>query len=229
MDSFLDLIFIPKCMFCSSVGRYICSSCLLKMSILEENLCVVCGCPSEHGFTHQGCKTPGSPSQLLTVFNYCTLVRTVIKRSKYKNKEFLGLKIISELGAELCKEELVLLSDYLLVPVPISRARLKDRGFNQVETIVKAISKRTGQKVKMKLIQRSMDTKAQYTYTRKERFANVAGVFTVSLEFEKFVLGRKFLVVDDICTSGATLLEASKVLYKYGAKDVKCFALSKKL
>lgn len=216
-------------MFCSVMGRYICSTCLAKMKTLSEEYCVVCGKESENGITHSRCRSSGTPSQLYSAFEYTSLVRAVIKRSKYKSKEFLGLKIITELAAELCKEELSKFTSYVVIPIPVSAIRLKDRGFNQVETIVKVISKRNGNKVKLGLLKRITDSIAQYSNTRKERFANVSGVFEVEKSQKNLVADQKFLLVDDICTSGATLLEASKVLYKYGAKDVKCFALSKKL
>jgi len=72
---------------------------------------------------------------------------------------------------------------------------------------------------------RKKDTPHQTTFDRESRFKNVENAFKVNKKVE----GVNILLVDDICTTGATFLEASKLLMNAGAISVECFALSKKL
>ena len=75
------------------------------------------------------------------------------------------------------------------------------------------------------ILTRIKDKHAQHDLSRPDRFKNIEGSFASS----ERVKGKKIILVDDICTTGATFLEASKVLFEHGAADVKCFALSKKV
>ncbi|RJR26837.1 ComF family protein [candidate division WWE3 bacterium] len=199
------------------------------MVTMEYSECLVCGKFSEDGTTHLSCRNDVVPSSFVSVFKYCSLVRSVIRRAKYARREFLGLRIISEAAAEIVKEEFSQMTKYVLIPVPISDERLRTRGFNQVTTITKALSKKTSMVVNTRILLRNVDSRPQYTNNRLDRYDNVKGAFSIRKGHENLVTHGKFLLADDICTSGATLLEASKTLYENGASDVKCFALSRKV
>jgi competence protein ComFC len=238
MDNLLNILFTPKCLFCGAVGKFFCESCLADCEVMHTQRCIVCDKPSPKGITHVACaglrkfQTTKAPSQLICFFIYENKVRECIKKSKYGAKQFLALKDLSRAGANLFVhdpsfgEMYKALAGYTLVPVPISRLKEKSRGFNQVDAIVSEISKVTKLQKQNSILTRIKDTKAQHSNTRAERFANVKEAFYAQLDD---VAGKKFVVVDDICTSGATLLEAAGVLYEAGAVDVKCLALSKKL
>ena len=134
-----------------------------------------------------------------------------------KRLSFEGVNIVYEWGYGF--------NDFIAVSIPVSKQKEKVRGFNQVDVISKVFAKRFKIPVDNSILSRTKDKKAQHALSRRERFENISGSFTSN---EK-VKDKKIVLIDDICTSGATFLEASRVLYESGAADVRCFALSKRL
>jgi len=138
----------------------------------------------------------------------------------------MALKILAKEMASLAYNFEKDLTDFTVVPIPVSKKREKTRGFNQVKIISEEIAKKFNLKIENSILARKKETDVQHKHGREERFKNLEEAFTAN---PKKVSGKKIVLVDDILTSGATFLEASKTLYKAGAKEVKCFALSKKI
>ena len=114
----------------------------------------------------------------------------------------------------------------LLIPVPISKNNLKERGFNQSELIVKEIKKLDTEnffEFSSDSIFKIKDTPHQSKLkNRAKRLKNLDGCFSVNVDIVK---GRNIIIVDDVITTGATMSEISKTLKKAGAKKVIGFAL----
>ena len=116
--------------------------------------------------------------------------------------------------------------EVVCVPIPLSKEKYSNRGFNQALLIALTLAKGYKLTIDESLLTRIKGTKAQHAINREERFRNVSGCFGAP---EERVEGKRILLVDDICTTGSTFLEAAKTLYRAGAREVRCFALSKKL
>lgn len=227
MDNLLNKIFIPKCLFCNETGSVFCDNCISTCNLLETQNCLVCDRPAINGHTHEKCKTQYTPIQFLSVYKYEKMVRECIKESKYHKKEFMALKKLTNEGIILLKETGVDFSKFTCVPIPISNKRNKERGFNQTELIAEIFAKRFNLKINTKILKRAKDTIAQHTFGRKDRFKNLSGAFVADIKEISLTQHKNFLLIDDISTTGATFLEATKTLYLGGAKEVKCFSLSK--
>ena len=167
----------------------------------------------------------GYPSQLISPFIYADKVRDCIRKSKYSSRLFASLKRLSFEGVNIVYEWGYSFDDFVVVPIPVSKQKEKLRGFNQADIISKIFAKRFNLIMDFSILARVKDKHAQHDLSRADRFKNIKGSF-VSNEKAK---GKKIILVDDICTTGATFLEASKVLFENGAVDVKCFSLSKRL
>ncbi len=102
-----------------------------------------------------------------------------------------------------------------IVPVPLSRTRLRERGYNQAELIANHIAKIT-EKNLLNVLKRIKHTQAQANLSRKERIENVREAFVA----DNKVNGLRIIVIDDVFTTGSTLNECAKALYKKGAKEV---------
>jgi ComF family protein len=107
-------------------------------------------------------------------------------------------------------------------PVPLHARKLRQRGFNQAEMIAQAALKLkpAGEKLTMnaKILQRRRETESQIGLTRHQRRENIRGAFVVA--DPSAVLGRKFLLVDDVYTTGTTVWECARVLRRAGASKV---------
>jgi ComF family protein len=112
-----------------------------------------------------------------------------------------------------------------IVPIPLSLKKKRYRGFNQAKIISDVISKAYHIPYQNSILTRQKNTRAQHRLNKNERLKNIKGAFKVVAD----ISDKRILVVDDICTTGATLIESSRVLYEAGAREVSAFTLSKRL
>jgi len=149
------------------------------------------------------------------VFENDKELQHIIHALKYNKKFRVGI-YLGELLAESLKQQ-----DWqidLIIPVPIHHLKKAERGYNQSDFIVKGLSK--GMKIPYSLstIKRVRFTETQTDLNLNERAKNVENAF--KLRKPKKLKGKNILLVDDVITTGATILECAKVLVNYGAKTV---------
>lgn len=106
----------------------------------------------------------------------------------------------------------------VIVPVPLHFRRLRSRGFNQAALLARGISRKTGWPLRAVALRRGVDTRSLAGLSVRERRREVRGVMAVRRR--TVVEGRRVLLVDDVCTSGATAEECCRVLRKSGALEV---------
>jgi len=104
-----------------------------------------------------------------------------------------------------------------LIPIPLGKKRLKERGYNQVAMIAKPLSIQLGLKYLPKALSRARETRSQVGLSAMERQENVRSAF---LADDLKMSGRIVLLIDDVATTGATLSSAAEALYTSGARDV---------
>jgi len=138
--------------------------------------------------------------------------------------EFASLKRLADAGTTFASKTGLWYDDFVIVSIPLSKRKEKDRGFNQVDHISKLLSEKMYLKIQNSILTRVKDTSSQHGFGRKKRSENMKDAFKVN---KKLVKDKKIVLVDDICTTGATFLSATKALYEVGAKEVRCFSLSR--
>lgn len=225
MEKLVDLIFPRKCVFCGRYFKMICVECLRMCRVNFDENCIVCDLPSTNGNTHKTCFKELLPTNLFCCFEHVGYVEKCIKMSKYSFKEFAVLKELSEEGMiiALSVNQANEYKNFVVVPIPLNKKRMRSRGFNQSEIIGNILSREFELKMNTKLLKRVKNTITQTGINREERAKNVDKAFIADV----LVKGLNVLLIDDVCTTGATLIEASKALYEAGALEVKCFALAK--
>jgi len=128
--------------------------------------------------------------------------------------------MLSEAIARLREPELA--ADVVVVPVPLHRRKLRQRGFNQTELIAKEALKLQPWKGRLSLgpsvLERRRETQSQTGLTRHQRRENMRGAFVVVRSEE--IAGREILLVDDVFTTGTTVSECARVLRRAGASKV---------
>ena len=233
-----DLILPYRCMLCGGVSDsedrfenydalyrqlydrdpelHLCGKCLSDLiSNEEQGRCLLC---LSNPIENDPC--PGLPLYLL--FPYKGIIEQAVPKIKFGRKIELARFFGCVLGSAL--KDVGLNAD-LIVPMPLSQERLEERGFNQASEIAYPVSKLTGIRFAEDCLIRVRDTKRQSEITDKNlRANNVSGAFGVSELWD--VTGMTVIIVDDVATTGATLHEAAKALYKAGASKVLCVALA---
>jgi ComF family protein len=112
----------------------------------------------------------------------------------------------------------------ILVPVPLHWLRLKHRGFNQSEVVARQLAKWAGVNISYKALKRVRRTKTQQELPKAQRLLNVQNVFRAD---PLIVRGKPIILVDDVCTSGATILSCAQALYDAGASAVMALTIAK--
>ncbi len=187
----LSFLFPQKCLGCGKENEIICQECLERVD---------------------------SPTLIKTknVFAAADYNDKVIKRAVWLLK-YRKIKTAAEPLAELIRARIAkeIKPDSLLIPIPLSPKRLKERGFNQSELIAKRLSDNVATNCLCKI--RETDSQVSLK-NRKERLNNLNGCFDV--QNPELVFGKNIILIDDVSTTGATISEATRVLRGSGAKSV---------
>ncbi|MEK7592875.1 MAG: phosphoribosyltransferase family protein, partial [Patescibacteria group bacterium] len=181
-----------------------------------ETICPVCGKSAMMGLTHPYCTTRHGIDGLTSFFHYAGPIRNFVQQIKYK---FVS-DMVSIFVSQIPQSRINALShlrynDVVIIPIPLHPRRLRHRGFNQAEKISECLSKRMSLPVGKNLLRRAKYTKPQVEKrTREERMKHMEDVFTVDTKHAVKIKG--VFLVDDVCTTGATLRSAAYVLKKAG-------------
>ncbi|HUQ84894.1 MAG TPA: ComF family protein [Candidatus Limnocylindrales bacterium] len=219
----LDFIFPKRCVNCRKIGTYICPNCFTYISFNETGTCIVCQRPSIGGLTHPICRGKYTPDGVFSSLVYIGVVKKLVYKFKY-NPNLTDLKsTLLDLFHEgiIQKEAFYKLLDQesVLVPIPLSRSRMRKRGYNQAMILAKGIGEKWDISV-IDCLERTRDTKTQVGLSKEEREKNIKGAFRIKPVFAKASWGKQVFLVDDVVTSGSTIKEASKILKKAGVEKV---------
>lgn len=226
----LDTVFPIKCVGCGRLPQnnrqgYLCKKCIRSIKIKKQFECIVCKSSSPLGQTCHNCKISNHLDQLLIVADYNNpLVVKIVKTFKYR----LVTDLIEPISL-LLKKYIIWLSTQkkynlnfdnpLIIPIPLFYRRFNWRGFNQAELIAKSLADMIQQDYQPNILLRIKESKPQADISEKtERLKNPNNVFRISdnISFKD----KTIILVDDICTTGATLNECAKILKEAGAKKV---------
>jgi len=225
LKAIADILFPKYCLVCGKPGFSICSYCKKKLipSIPE---CYLCRRISNGYKTHSNCKKDLSLDFLFYAWRYTSISSGLIKVLKYKG----AFNIQNELG-ELLKERLLqtkFLENFknpLLIPLPLHKKRLKERGFNQTELIGIEISRLFNIPYDTSLLKRDLYSSPQAKKDVMER--QVLDKRTFSFDHSKYLKdykSKEIILVDDVITTGTTLDIACKAIKKSN-KDIKVSAI----
>lgn len=218
-----------KCIICdkelSKNTHYaLCESCFNGLPKNNKKTCQKCGQPILNtSATHcLACKTdPPKFTQSFSPLLYKAPVTNLIKQFKYDNKKYLAETLGNFLVQEYIERNL---NCDIVVPVPLHEKRLKQRGFNQAELLANQLNVKLNIEVNSNILTRVKNTKTQTVLSKEERQDNVSDAFKV-LD-KQTVKNKVVLLIDDVYTTGSTLNECAKVLFKAGAKKVYAITLS---
>lgn len=144
-------------------------------------------------------------------------LQSIVHALKYDGMTSLGVELGRKLGERL-RAEIPIEKYDGVIPVPLHRAKCRERGYNQSDFIGKGIQEVTGLPVFQSVLHRKRFTKSQTELDAAERKMNVSGAFDLHKGFD--VSGRSFVLVDDVITTGATIEACAAALKEHDARYV---------
>jgi competence protein ComFC len=221
----LDFLFPQRCVGCGGEGSFLCEACQRSLPRISPPVCPRCGRPEANGQLCSGCaEWSAAIDGIRSPFRFEGVVREAVHQLKYRNLRAL-VPSLSEMLDDYLKT-LTLPAD-VLVPVPLHRKRLRERGYNQSLLLARGLGRLNSLPVVDNCLIRRKNTPPQArTSTVEERRDNVVGVFDCR---DGRLRGRQVLLIDDVATSGATLDACAAVLKASGAVSVWALVLAREV
>ena len=222
----VNFLFPVTCVVCGNDLPYddyyrICDECAGKIKLIDGHYCKKCGLDLPDGGEHcYSCvKKPNYYFEnIRAACVYKDVAKNLIHKLKYSEREYINRiigRMMERTAVAVAAETNV---DYIVF-VPMHKLKEYLRGYNQAELIARKISEVINKPI-LKGLRRGRITKAQYRLKKDERQENVAGCFKLKENMKYVVKGKNLLLIDDVCTTCATMNECSKVLRRAGAAKV---------
>jgi competence protein ComFC len=213
-----DFIYPPVCLVCAELlsedKTRVCSSCWNSFTRIE---------PSHPTWIE--IKSKFNAEGLVTNIISCYLfekegkLQEVIHQLKYQGIKSHGIKLGEEVGIKMMSTDSYIGADFL-IPIPLHSLKKRERGYNQSELICKGISNKTSIPVANSIIIRNKYTQTQTKLTLDERKINMSDAFIINPKYTDKAKQKKFILVDDVITTGATINSCAKTLLEHNAKTV---------
>jgi len=207
----LDILFPPRCVFCAALlykgSKGICPECLEKLPLTGNHA-------SQKGQFYSLCVSP---------LYYEDDVRESLLRYKFKSSTGYA-EHYGKLMAECVRKELSGRYDFISW-VPLSKKRLKERGYDQARLLAEALAGELDAELKGSLEKTRNSPKQSTMGSPEKRRANISGAYRVT--DRALVEGKRILLIDDIITSGSTLAECARMLRQSGAAEVVCATVAR--
>lgn len=222
LGSLLDLLFPPRCVVCRQVGTWLCPECIHRLPRLSGPVCHRCGTPIPNGTLCRTCReAPLRLEGIRSVAPFRGPARATIHYLKYRHARQLA-EPLGELMARYWQENP--LPAEVIVPVPLHPSRLRRRGYNQAALLAWALGRRIGLPVDEDALCRVRATASQMRLKGADRRRNVENAFHCPTDRLR---GCRVLLVDDVCTTGATLEACADALREGGARQVWALTLAR--
>lgn len=219
----LKFILPASCAACHTAGTPFCENCYQKLEWIEPPVCEHCG----HSISREAALCASCRQALSTtcsiraVVRFAGPIRPAIHALKYGKQRGVAESLATimirgwkEWGSSVD----------IVLPIPLHVERYRMRGFNQSAEIAKPFAAAFQLPLNTNVIYRKTQTRPQVGLRKQARLENVRDAFYAN---SADVAGKKILLIDDVCTTGATLSAAADVLYQAGAVSVSAYALAR--
>lgn len=237
LSNLLDIIYPQRCHICMDFlddthreNPDLCNTCFTSFKDITHPFCSICGIPFkskvEEDHLCEKClvKRPFY-DEIRAPYLYEESLMKAIQRMKYSGKSYIVKSVGPLLGIFAKKWINDITEDMIIIPVPLHKKRLKQRGFNQSVLLAKVISPMLSVETDFFTLKRIKHTDSQTGLNLKQRKKNMKGAFEVS--GKKNIKDKKIILVDDVATTGNTINECARVLKKAGCKKVSGLVLAR--
>ena len=205
LDPFLTLLYPPRCLLCRRMGeRDLCAACLADIAALP----------------------PPSSGAGRALWSYEGRLREAIHHFKYRDRPQLagplGMLLAAAAHAQAAHFNDLLID--AVVPVPMHPARQRERGYNQSERLARVLAADLSLPLDTHALRRIRPTRPQVGLSAEARRTNLEGAFAVTRP--EAVAGKTLLLIDDVSTTGSTIIECAGALQAAGAGAVYALTLA---
>ena len=215
-------LFPPTCLLCGAPGlayRDLCLGCYRDLP-RNDNACRRCALPITGGTLCGQCqRSPPFFDHALAPLRYQTPVDFLIQGLKF-HRQLVVARLLGELLAEVLEH---VSPPEFIIPIPLHRQRLRQRGFNQALELARPVARQLHIPLLSNHVRRTRPTPAQSTLDLKTRQANVREAFALN----SAIPGRHVAIVDDVMTTGSTVNELSRLLRRAGVEKIQVWACAR--
>jgi ComF family protein len=218
----LDLVYPSRCVVCERGGELLCPSCIEGIELIRPPICPLCGIPTPSPRRCLSCQRMPLRIDGIRAVGYLEgPLRTAIHRFKYSGVRGLAVPLGRLALESLLRYDLPVDT---VVPVPLHGNRVRERGYNQASLLARQIGEAGGLSVVDDVLVRVRSTIPQVGLSAQRRRENVRDAFLCTSDL---LQERSVLLVDDVCTTGATLEACSVALREAGVGVVWGFVLAR--
>jgi ComF family protein len=220
----LDIALPTLCVACREPvhGEGVCAQCWAKLSFIAPPLCPRLGIPFIYDpgpglLSMEAIADPPAYGRARAAVRYDDVARTLVHALKYQDRTDLAPAMgrwMARAGHELIK------GADALIPVPLHWRRGWSRRYNQSGALARVIADQTGTNLVSEALRRIRPTQQQIGLSRTQRASNVQGAFAVAADRQSAIQGRRFVLIDDVLTSGATVDACARALLRAKAASV---------
>jgi competence protein ComFC len=212
------------CGGCGKVGWRWCPECQARVPRPNKPLCEKCGIPTKEQDICETCKSnPPAYRMMRSWAVFESPIQDGLHTLKYRRNIGLGESIAIQMT------DFVSSLDWpvgLMIPVPLGKNRLKERGYNQVGLVARPLAFRLGLKYEPNALWKTRETRSQVGLTVSQRRNNVQNAYQADA---KVVKGKSILIMDDVATTGSTITACTEALRSAGAQDVYVITIARAL
>lgn len=172
-------------------------------------------------------RAPPPLDRTIAALDYAFPWDGLLQRYKFHRAIELREALLDRLDEALTAAEALAEAAAIVLPVPLTGARLRERGYNQSWEIARRLAGRRGLRCEAELLLRVRDTAQQAQLPLAERDANVRGAFALEPRRAAELRGQHVALVDDVMTSGATLHEIARVVRQAGATRIEAWVVAR--
>ena len=218
----VDFLMPIACVHCGIEGGFLCEPCVASAANLPNNVCYTCAEPTSENTVRCGdCATLPPPlDRLVAVYRYGGSVRSAVHALKYRH-----VTAIAPVMADLMARHPFVRRAELdcVVPVPVHQDRLRERGYNQASLVASNLAEKLQQHYIAEGLSKIRSTVSQVELTRQQRATSLREAFSANYNFED----AHVLLIDDVCTTGNTLMNCAASLKRAGARRVSAMVFAK--
>lgn len=212
LEKALAIIAPHACILCGNFNNIACVGCVLNLPTNDVSFCALCGEGSSDWHICMGCTSKTQLRGVIAACEYEGAVKTIIQRYKFTHVRSAYEPLALLLHSALPYFD----ANWVVTAVPTVSQHVRQRGYDHAHLLAKEFARLRGLQY-VPALGRLRDER-QIGKTRRQRAAGIAKSFTIKQQ--SVVFGKRVLVIDDVCTTGATLSEAARALKAAGAAEV---------